>query len=146
MARAVRESVTKMGDWVPRSMREKITQYWRSLPDGVPVTFVVKRATRPKTDRQLGYWWGVLLPFVSEATGYTKNEAHEVLMAELMPDYMTTYYCPIRQRHIQNRGSLAEMTTTDVAELFERAWVYLSDRDIHVPHPQDKNAVDALTA
>lgn len=145
MAKPIRESIAKYGDWLPRTMRVKITEYWRSLPDGVPVTIVVKRASRPKTDKQLGYWWGVLLPIVSEETGYTKNEAHAILMSELMPDHMEVFYCPIRQRNIQNRASLAAMTTKDVADLFERAWVYLSDREIHVPHPKDKNTIEALT-
>ncbi len=31
-----------------------------------------------KTKAQLGYYWGVVMPIISQATGFTTEEAHEV--------------------------------------------------------------------
>jgi hypothetical protein len=57
--------------------RERRRTWLRSLRNQ-PVQVVIKKATRAKSQSQLGYLWGVLYPVIAEEIGYSEYEAEEL--------------------------------------------------------------------
>lgn len=57
--------------------RDLFKGYLRRLANQ-PITLTLKRASRPKSQNQLGYLFGVLYPVIAEALGYTQYEVEEV--------------------------------------------------------------------
>jgi hypothetical protein len=58
----------------------------QGFPEGQLVQVVVSKQTHPKTSAQLGYYYGVLLPFASQAfrdMGYDEYPAGEVMGFEI---------------------------------------------------------------
>jgi hypothetical protein len=80
-----------------------------------PVTLVLKKLTRRKSQNQLGYIWGVLYPIIAEHCGYLEYEVealHDALMRKLrglQPD----------PNPLQLRVSLSEMSHEDVTAYIE---------------------------
>jgi hypothetical protein len=44
-----------------------------------PIELTVKQKRSQRSTRQNAYWWGVVIPLLSEHLGYDKNEMHEAL-------------------------------------------------------------------
>ncbi len=44
---------------------------------------------KQRSNPQNKYYWGCVLPRISEHTGFTINEAHEVLKAKFLPGWKT---------------------------------------------------------
>jgi hypothetical protein len=57
--------------------RELFHAYVRGLKN-TAITLVVKKASRPKSQNQLGYLFGVLYPVIAEELGYRSYEVEEV--------------------------------------------------------------------
>jgi len=53
--------------------------YLKSIKGSKRLEVVLQEISRDKTNEQLGYYFGVLVPAFCELTGYTKNEADGVL-------------------------------------------------------------------
>ena len=51
---------------------------WCARNRGQEVTLTVERGFRPRSKQQNDRYWALLVPALSEWTGYTKSEAHEV--------------------------------------------------------------------
>jgi hypothetical protein len=56
----------------------------RSFRDG-EVFVRVQRAYATRTARQNRYYWGVVIDLISEHTGHTPNETHEILKQMFLP-------------------------------------------------------------
>ena len=51
-----------------------------------PVTLVLKKLSRRKSNQQLGYLWGVVYPVIADSLGYRgyeTNEVHDAIVREL---------------------------------------------------------------
>jgi len=46
------------------------------------VTFEEDKESRSKTQKQLGYWWGHVVPEIAKHCGYTDNQMHYALLGE----------------------------------------------------------------
>lgn len=64
--------------------RKKFTEAVKRMRDGeVLITVTRKHATRSVQANR--YYWGVVVELLSEHTGYTPEEIHEVLKAKFIP-------------------------------------------------------------
>jgi hypothetical protein len=57
--------------------KQRMSQYVRGLRGNVDVT--VKRRTKPRSNAQNRYYWGVIIPLLSDYTGYEHEEMHNAL-------------------------------------------------------------------
>lgn len=57
--------------------RELFRAYLKRMANK-PITLVLKKASRPKSQNQLGYLFGVLYPVIADSLGYTQYEVEEV--------------------------------------------------------------------
>lgn len=48
------------------------------------ITITVKRFHRPRSNQQNKYYWGVVLEIISEYTGYSPEEVHEMMRAKFL--------------------------------------------------------------
>jgi len=79
------------------------------------VDVIIKKVSSPRSNRQNRYYWGIALKLISEHTGYTIEETHEVLKYIFL------------QKHIDfekkdgsvERASYVQSTTTLNTQEFE---------------------------
>jgi len=60
-------------------LRQKdILRRWLNNLNGVKVELVIRKYRRKRTIPQNSYYWGIVLDLISEASGYTTEELHEL--------------------------------------------------------------------
>lgn len=99
--------------------RDLFTAYVKRLKNQ-PVQLVLKRLSRRKSQKQLGYLWGVVYPVIAEHFGYRDYE-HEAMHDEIMRVLRGLKSEP---NPLQIRVSLADMTHEEVSAFIEdvRHW------------------------
>lgn len=114
-------------------------EFFRTMLSKVPVdkkvscTFSAKIPTR--SESQLHYHW-VLMGFISEHTGFTKEECHDWIMI----DKFGTKKMKIGNTIHDVRRSIADKALFpkyDMVELIERDLEICRELEIHVPTPQE---------
>lgn len=105
---------------LPDARMLQIQSFLLTIKDGVRVSVTIERERRKHTDAQRGYWWAVIVAHVAEEVGLTPDEAHEQLLWELLPEKRRDVAWGDHQTQL--RASFKDLTTVEVAELFERAW------------------------
>lgn len=97
---------------------------------GQPVSVVVRKQARPKSQSQMGYWHGIVIPILAEHFGYAQWEhdaVHDAVVRRLRglkPD----------PNPLGARVSMAEMSLEDVSDLIEdcRHWA-LTEHGVVIP-------------
>ncbi len=64
--------------------RRRFSQSLRRMRDG-EVLITVERIKAARSQPQNRYYWGVVVELLSEHTGYTPDEIHDVLKAKFIP-------------------------------------------------------------
>lgn len=67
--------------------RKDFTQRIRQMRDG-SVTITVERTHATRSLQQSRYYWGVIVDLLSQHTGYTPDEIHEILKAKFIPKHL----------------------------------------------------------
>lgn len=84
-----------------------------------------------KTQQQLGYLFGVVLPIVSEHTGFTKEEALQVFY-----ERFSTYHKEHNGRIYTFQKTLSGMTVSEASELIDKIVNYARmDMGLIIPEP-----------
>ncbi len=107
--------VIDMDDKLHLEARGLFAGYLKRLANH-PVTLIIKKRTRAKSQNQLGYLWGVVYPVIAEHFGYCDYE-HEAMHDEIMRVLRGLKPDP---NPLQIRVSLAEMSHEEVS-------AYISD-------------------
>lgn len=92
-------------------------RYLKSALKNKPVQVVVKVLARRKSQSQLGYWHGVIIPIIAEEFGYAEWEhdaVHDAVMRHLRG-------LKPEPNPLQARVSMREMTHDEVSALIEDA-------------------------
>jgi hypothetical protein len=106
----------------------------------------VKRLRATRSLLQNAYYWGVVVQLLSEHTGYTPDEIHEVLKAKFIPKRLAV--CDgngVIQDELVLGGSTREMNKVEFGEFMEavRQWA-AETLDVVIPDPdQDAPVVHA---
>ena len=88
--------------------------------------------SRTRSTEQNKYWWGVVIPQIVEATGFTPDEAHEALKEKFLgQDDLST--------GLRKIGSTATLDTGQFTDLIERVrqWA-LEYLHCDIPLPTDR--------
>lgn len=96
--------------------------------------FVTIDTKSPKrSESQNNYYWGVVLPLISESTGHSINEMHEIMKRLHLPPKIVRY----RGREIKMPNSTATLTKSDFVEYVERIKVEAADLGVNIPSPEE---------
>lgn len=102
--------------------------YIKSIKGSKRLEIVLQEISRDKTNEQLGYFFGVLVPAFMELTGYSKNESDGVLSRLFLT----------RNRGQSNEfvESKANLTTAGMCEFIDHVLMLLAENGVTVePRP-----------
>ncbi len=112
-------------------MRERIKETWM-------LEVIVRRRRAARSLQQNKYWWGVCVQLVSEHTGYTPEEVHDLAKQMFIPKRLAVAdgNGEINGEFVIG-GSTREMNTQEFSEFTERfkQWA-AEDLDIYIPDPE----------
>ncbi|MCP4493113.1 MAG: hypothetical protein GY820_38315 [Gammaproteobacteria bacterium] len=97
-------------------------------------TVNISRFEKNKTQAQLGYYWGVIIPELMRFQGCSAIEADHVLKTELVPPRITM----IMEVVIHIRASIAKMKIKEMAEYIDNCVHFLGTWGVVVPPPPYK--------
>lgn len=110
--------------------------------EGWTVEVSVKRLRATRSQQQNRYWWGVCVQLVSEHTGYTPEEVHEIAKQMFIPKHLAIQNGngEIKGEFVIG-GSTRAMNTTEFGEFMERfrEWAAM-ELDVVIPDPTEVNA------
>jgi len=101
-----------------------------------PIMDVVISAFRKdRTLPQNRYYWGVVLKHVSDYTGYTDEEAHDLFK----DTFLTKKTVTIGSKTIERTPSTTELSTIEFNEFIESVCRYVaSEIGLAIPQPNEK--------
>lgn len=113
---------------------------WLGKLKGKRIALTIEEHKPPKSQSQIGYWHGVLMPLLAEEFGYGRWEhdaVHDAVMRKLRGEHGP----------LKARLSMAKMSKPDVSKLIDdcRAWA-LTDYGIVSPDPEPDARKRAATA
>ena len=94
----------------------------------------IKRYKNKRSLEQNAYYWGVIIEYMSRELGYTVNECHEVLKAELLPKVQIEY----KGKILEVSGSTKKLNTKQFAEFIDMCIILLAEFGVIVPPPHYK--------
>jgi hypothetical protein len=80
---------------------------------------------------QNAYWWGVVIPYIAEASGFTHDEAHDALKAKFLgQDDLST--------GLRKIGSTAKLDTKAFTDLIDQVRQWAQDfLNTYIPAPNE---------
>jgi len=119
--------------------RRQFDQAVAQFKEGWTVEVSVKRLRATRSQLQNRYWWGVCVQLVSEHTGYTPEEVHEIAKQLFIPKRLALQNGngEVKGEFVIG-GSTREMNTVEFGEFMERfrEWA-AQDLDVYIPDPTD---------
>lgn len=119
--------------------KDSFDMYLSALPEEVFVSVTKKGQIR--SSNQSKYYWGVVIPLISESTGYTKDETHEwlkenILAIEVIPDKCRRI--SIAGREIKFVPSTTQITTEEFENFMSktREWASM-ELSCYIPLPNE---------
>jgi len=114
-----------------RQLRERLKETW-------VLEVLVRRRRAARSIKQNAYYWGVCIQLVSEHTGYTPEEIHDIAKQMFIPKRLALAdgNGEIRGEFVIG-GSTREMDTKGFNEFVERfrQWA-AEDLDVVIPDPE----------
>lgn len=115
--------------------RETFDEAIRRLDDRWMLEVTVKRLRASRSQRQNRYWWGVCVALVSEHTGYTPEEIHEIAKQMFLPRKLAV--CDgngeVKGEFVMG-GSTRTLNTAEFSEFVERFKQWAAETlDVAIP-------------
>lgn len=111
--------------------RVALDEYIASLPEGTEVGLIIAKRQKDRSDRQNGYYWGVVLKLIAKDTGHTEEELHEIFKRKFLPPKVVTY----RGVGIKMPSSTTEASTLEFTDYIERIRAEAGTMGITIPDP-----------
>ena len=100
------------------------------LHDDCKVMVVVERRKKSKSKEQLGYLWGVVYPLITEHTGHTPEELHEIFKSKFLRRRMLW-----RGTDITTVNGTQGLSTGEMAEFTSKVILEANELGIAIPEP-----------
>lgn len=112
--------------------RPKFDEYLQTLPDKVFIVVKSAKEREIRSNEQNRYYWGVVVELISEHTGYTKDEVHEILKALFLSRPIE-----IGGKEVLISKSTASLNTKEMEEYLEGIRVWAVDKvGLSIPEPE----------
>ena len=107
---------------------QQFTDYLKSLGEK-SVEIIVRKIIRIRSNNQNRYYWGVVVPLLVNATGYTTEEMHEALKMLFLKDLT---------RKIPTLRSTADLTTTEFEDYLGKVRMWAAQElSCVIPEPNE---------
>lgn len=109
----------------------------RGWPDG-DVEITLRRKKRSRSTNQNRWYWGCILAYISEATGYEPEELHELFKVKFLPKALTlTDGNGVIAEEGVIGGSTASLKTDEFGEYCERVRRFAAEHlSLNIPDPE----------
>jgi hypothetical protein len=97
--------------------------------EGKRVCVIVDRETKKRSSGQNSYYWGVIIELISEWTGYTKDETHDMLRGMFLRKRKEGLPDTIR--------STTELSTVEMEEYHESIRRWGAEQGVYIPAPNE---------
>lgn len=102
--------------------------------DDCPLRMSIKSVRNSKTNRQLGYFFGGVLPPISDHTGHTIDDLYRKIFKPMFsPKEITTY----QGKEIVSLKGISQMTVGEVVEFTNRVIAEASSMGIVIISPEE---------
>ena len=98
---------------------------------------IIKKHQTSKTLEQLGYYWGVIIPYLMDWSGNTKDECDQILKHKLVPPQEFQFDDVV----YEIRPSIAKMKVKEMSSYIDQCIIYLAGEGCAIPHPHYKGVV-----
>lgn len=109
----------------PKWLRGMVQQY-----DDAPVVVVIERKRKSKSKEQSGYYWAVVLQYISEHTGHSSEDLHDIFKAKYLRRKKRW-----RGKDMVTLASTNELSVGEMAEYITNVILEANDLGIEVPPP-----------
>ena len=109
-----------------------------SMPEIVEVVVRPYTDKSPRSNQQSRYYWGVVIPLISDYTGYTKDEIHEILKHLFLAEMLEIKSKDGEQHKIRIAKSTTDLNTTEMEDFLSniRQWAAM-ELGVFVPTPNE---------
>jgi hypothetical protein len=131
-------SATVQGGKLYIRNRRAFDQQIAQMREGWEIELTVKRRRATRSIEQNRYYWGVVVELISEHTGYTPDEMHDVLKALFIPKRLALQDGNgVVQNEIVIGGSTRTMNKLEFGDYIEsiRRWA-AETLDVVIPDPE----------
>lgn len=111
--------------------KRNLAQHLAQFEENTPLDLTVTRHRKDRSLSQNGYYWGVVLKTISEHTGHTEEELHEVFKRMFLPPKVVTY----RDKQLRIPASTTEASTLEFTDYIEHIRAEVATMGIIVPDP-----------
>ena len=109
----------------PRWFRGMLQQY-----ADAPVVVTIERKRNKRSKEQMGYLWGVVYPLISEHTGHSPEDIHDIFKAKYLRRKKVW-----RGTTMVVLGSTSALTSNEMAEFITNVVLEAGELGISVPPP-----------
>ena len=112
------------------------TKYIQGL-EGKEVSLVIEEWKKNRSDQENSYYWGVPIKLISEHTGYSKDETHELLKSLFLKKKINVKVKKGSERHtiVQSTSKLSTKRFEEyMSEI--RQWAS-QELDCYIPEPNE---------
>ena len=107
--------------------RELFLKHCRTL-EGLPVFISIERETNNRTSKQNAYLWAGPYRVISDCTGFTPDEVHEMMKAKFNRRFKEVVNKQTGEvEEIEFAGSTTKMTTVEFSEYVEKIIAWASE-------------------
>lgn len=114
----------------------------------------MRRKRRSKSQKQLAWYWGVILPALSERTGYTVEEMHAWCKYKFLnpPEFKTLVIVDahgevVEEAHVEGPETVSLLTTGQMADYTEDIRLFAADKlQVYIEDPNPRWKEEAQRA
>ncbi len=122
--------------------KERLKTYLASLPPGKRYKLIIRRWRNNRSDNQNGYYWGVVIKALSDATGFTSDEMHEAMKLMFLrrkEEVQISVDGKIKFIVMETADSTANMDTLQFEDYVEgvRRWAS-QELGVYIPAPNEE--------
>jgi hypothetical protein len=120
-------------DFSKKEKKEKLWKILKTLKE-VKYSFEIKQYRATRSNPQNRYYWGCVLNILSQHTGFTPEEMHELLKQKFLP---VLKMLP-NGEEVKIPGSTAELDTSDFEDYLEKVKQFsIQELDCYIPDPNE---------
>lgn len=98
---------------------------------GRDVQVLVEPKRKPRSLAENNYYWGVVIPIISEWSGFTPEETHLALKEHFLSEFD-------RQHGLMRMKSTADLSTVDFEKYMSNIRMWAADQGQFIPLPNEE--------
>lgn len=98
---------------------------------GQQVQILIERRAKPRSLQENGYYWGVVIPLLSEWAGYTSDEMHDALKEHFLSRFDD-------KSGLSKIRSTASLSTSEFEEFLSKVRQWASEQGVFIPLPNEE--------